>query len=170
MTKHDCNDLITLFNELFQETEKTILVGNGEEPLYLPGTPFHQVIFKADYFASALHEIAHWCIAGEARRQQVDYGYWYYPEGRNTEQQQLFESAEVKPQALECLFAQTAGSRFIVSQDNFSHDPQQDRESFAIKVAAQAQRFLIDGLPKRADLFRNRLLDFYADSPIRMGK
>lgn len=161
MTKHNHNDLIILFNELFQQSEKTILVGNGDEPLYLPGEPFHCVIFKADYFASALHEIAHWCVAGEARRQQVDYGYWYYPEGRNAEQQQLFESAEVKPQALECLFAQAAGSRFIVSQDNFSNDPQQDRESFANNVAEQAQRFLIEGLPDRAALFRNRLLDFY---------
>jgi elongation factor P hydroxylase len=167
MTKHDCQDLICLFNALFQETEKTILVGNGDEPLYLPGTPFHRVIFKADYFASALHEIAHWCIAGEVRRQQVDYGYWYYPEGRNTEQQQLFESAEVKPQALECLFAQAAGSRFIVSQDNFSDDPQLNQESFAKKVTEQAQRFLIDGLPDRAALFRNRLVDFYSESITR---
>jgi elongation factor P hydroxylase len=162
MTQHNCQDLIILFNELFQQSEHTILVGNGDEPLYLPGKPFHRVIFKADYFASALHEIAHWCIAGEARRQQIDYGYWYYPEGRTAEQQQLFEAAEIKPQALEYLFSQAAGSRFLVSQDNFTQDPQQDREFFARKVTEQAQRFLIDGLPDRAAQFRNRLLDFYS--------
>ncbi len=53
------------------------------------------------FYASALHEIAHWCIAGENRCQQVDYGYWYEPNGRSEERQFEFEKVEVKPQALE---------------------------------------------------------------------
>ncbi len=38
---------------------------------------------RTDFFASALHEISHWCVAGKARREQVDFGYWYCPDGRD---------------------------------------------------------------------------------------
>ncbi len=50
-------------------------------------------------FASALHEISHWCIAGKARRELVDFGYWYCPDGRDAMTQSQFEDVEVKPQA-----------------------------------------------------------------------
>src|SRR3546814_2809228 len=49
--------------------------------------------------------VAHWCLAGAARRRQDDYGYWYAADGRDLEQQHLFEQVEVKPQALELLFS-----------------------------------------------------------------
>src|SRR3990167_9984648 len=109
MRTHDCQDLIEIFNGLFEQSEATTLIGGSDEPMYLPAdqdNPFNRVIFTYDYYASALHEIAHWCLAGDARRKQVDYGYWYFPEGRTAEQQMLFENAEVKPQALECIFSQ----------------------------------------------------------------
>ncbi len=161
---HDCQDLIVLFNDLFQESENTILVGNGEEPLYLPSDqsdPFNRIIFTRDYFASALHEVAHWCVAGDKRRELVDYGYWYYPEGRNTEQQTLFQEAEVKPQAIEYLFSKAAKFNFVVSIDNFSNEQNIRRESFEKKIIEQAQSYLTQGLPTRAGIFRARLLDFY---------
>lgn len=164
MTTHHSQDLILIFNELFERSEKTILVSQGEEPLYLPADenfPLHRVIFKLDYFASALHEIAHWCIAGEDRRQLVDYGYWYYPEGRNMEQQELFEQVEVKPQALEYLFSKSAGSSFIVSQDNLMLAQDFNIASFEKKVLARAEQYLQEGLPRRAAFFNQRLLDFY---------
>jgi elongation factor P hydroxylase len=167
MTKHNCQDLILLFNDLFAASEKTILIGNAEEPIYLPAddtNKFHRVIFTRDYFASALHEIAHWCLAGDARRQQIDYGYWYFPEGRSAEQQKLFEDAEIKPQAIEYLFAMAAGSRFLVSQDNFTPGHGSSPEEFTRRVTEQAQIFLAHGLPERARLFRECLARFYQTS------
>lgn len=68
---HHCQDLIQLFNSLFSETEQTLLIGGGEEPIYLPKEASflsHRIIFTQDYYASALHEVAHWCIAGKQRR------------------------------------------------------------------------------------------------------
>ena len=76
------------------------------------------IYYKADYGSSALKEVAHWCVAGAARRKLVDYGYWY-KEFRNFEQQLAFEQHEVKPQALEWIFSQGAGIQFRLSVDNF---------------------------------------------------
>lgn len=82
--------LIELFNTLFVPLHNTVLEHSPDEPIYLPADSthaHHRICFAHGYFASALHEIAHWCIAGEARRQLVDFGYWYAPDGRNAEQQ-----------------------------------------------------------------------------------
>lgn len=110
------------FNALFREKYQTILVGGADEPIYLPkgydGSIFSQIIFTYDYAASALHECAHWCVAGEARRLQVDYGYWYEPDGRSLTQQQEFERVEVKPQAIEWILSKACGRNFRVSVDN----------------------------------------------------
>lgn len=106
--QHDAQDLVTLFNKTFLSTENTELAGGYNEPLYqpaMPDNPTHRILFTHDYFASALHEVAHWCVAGTTRRQQVDYGYWYEPDGRTQEQQHLFEKVEVRPQAFEWIFA-----------------------------------------------------------------
>lgn len=161
---HECRDLIFLFNALFEHSENTILVGNGDEPLYLPSdesNSINRIIFTRDYFASALHEVAHWCIAGDKRRGLVDYGYWYYPEGRDAEQQALFQQAEVKPQAIEYLFSKAARFPFVVSVDDFSNEQDIHREAFAKKIKEQARDYLTRGLPKKAEIFRARLLDFY---------
>lgn len=162
--KHNYQDLITLFNDTFAASENTRLIGNAEEPIYLPADErcsYHRVIFTRDYFASALHEIAHWCIASAARRQQIDYGYWYFPEGRSAEQQKLFEDAEVKPQAIEYLFATAAGSRFLVSQDNFTAGHGSTPEEFTRRVTEQAKWYLEHGLPVRAEIFMEQLRTLY---------
>ena len=120
---HDSRDLIRLFETCFAASYNTRLVGGAPEPIYLPADaeePMHRILFTHDYFRSALHEIAHWCVAGAARREQVDFGYWYAPDGRSAEQQSAFEQVEVKPQALEWLFCEAAGHRFRVSLDNLS--------------------------------------------------
>lgn len=120
---HSPNDLIMLFNDLFREAYRTVLVKGSDEPEYLPASGpegLAQVIFAHGYYASALHEISHWCIAGEHRRTLHDYGYWYCPDGRTLQQQEAFEQVEVKPQAIEWLFSVAAGSRFHISVDNLS--------------------------------------------------
>lgn len=45
---------------------------------------------------------------GEKRRQLVDFGYWYAPDGRSAEQQELFQAVEVKPQAMEWILSPAA--------------------------------------------------------------
>jgi|SRR5690554_5318616 len=161
---HNPNDLITLFNGLFRKTHETILVKGKNEPEYLPASgpgSLAQVVFAHGYYASALHEISHWCIAGAHRRTLHDYGYWYCPDGRTTEQQRAFEQVEVKPQALEWLFSVAAGSRFHISVDNLSGSGAADDGGFRQKVRKQAGYYLTNNLPDRAGIFFNALKQFY---------
>ncbi|RTQ98339.1 elongation factor P hydroxylase [Halomonas nitroreducens] len=162
---HRLEDVIALFDGLFLPTYRTRLVRGGDEPLYLPAdveTPWHRVIFARGFYASALHEISHWCIAGARRRALEDYGYWYLPDGRDAAQQRAFESVEVAPQALESLFAAACGRRFNVSVDNLG-EVAVDREAFQARVAARAARYEAEGLPRRAAAFRRALEGFYGE-------
>lgn len=161
---HNPDDLIMLFNDLFRENNRTILVRGSDEPEYLPAVEAGdvcQVIFAHGYFASALHEISHWCIAGAQRRTLRDYGYWYCPDGRSATQQQAFEQVEVKPQALEWLFSVAAQARFHISVDNLSGEGAADEAGFRGKVRAQANRYLEHGMPARARAFFDTLRLFY---------
>ncbi len=154
---HRLEDIIALFDGLFEETYRTRLVRGGDEPLYLPAdaeSPWHRVIFARGFFTSALHEISHWCIAGARRRQLEDYGYWYLPDGRDAQQQRDFEAVEVAPQALELLLSRACGLRFHVSVDNLDGDAEVDRDAFHAKVEARARRYLSEGLPLRAEALR----------------
>ncbi len=161
---HNPDDLIMLFNDLFRESFRTILVRGSTEPEYLPFSEpdgFAQVVFAHGFFASALHEIAHWCIAGEQRRRLHDYGYWYCPDGRSPEQQQAFEQVEIKPQAIEWLFSLAAGSCFNISVDNLAGDGAADERAFRRHVCDQSAHFLAVGLPPRAQQFFDVLTSFY---------
>jgi len=126
---------------------------------------FHQVIFARGFFASALHEVAHWCIAGESRRQRVDFGYWYAPDGRNAAQQKAFERVEVRPQALEWIFSQAAGSQFFISADNLGGDAT-DMDDFRHAVHSQVIQYCRQGLPTRALQFRDALSMFYGTAAV----
>ncbi|WP_423897082.1 elongation factor P hydroxylase [Candidatus Pelagadaptatus aseana] len=117
----DHRALIEVFNQTFELSHNTVLVGGAEEPIYLPADDSHRqhrIIFTRDYGASALHEVAHWLVAGPERRLQEDYGYWYAPDGRTQAQQDEFERVEIRPQAIEWLLSVAAGRRFRVSADN----------------------------------------------------
>ena len=164
--QHHPEELIALFNSLFEESHNTILVRGDDEPLYLPADsahPRHRIIFAHGFFASALHEIAHWCIAGKQRRMQVDYGYWYRPDGRNAEEQAAFEEVEARPQALEWIFSDACGKSFEVSIDNLSGVPV-DRERFVARVSAARGTYLETGLPARAGQFERALrLAYFGD-------
>lgn len=144
--------LIKTFDMLFKKTERTVLLSGGDEPIYLPGNEAHyfdRIIFKRDYFASALHELAHWCIAGRQRRKEVDYGYWYQADGRTEHQQRLFEEVEVKPQALEWILSQASGLRFRISTDNLNGQCG-DLSHFKRKIVQQTHDYLEQGMPRRA--------------------
>ena len=154
----DARALEAVFNDCFLVSEHTRLVGGAAEPLYQPAAQpggIHLLFYREDFFASALHETAHWCIAGPARRRQADFGYWYAPEGRDSQQQRAFEAVEVKPQALEWLFSLACGYPFQVSIDNLDAQSGRlpDTGAFRQAVAIEARRRRDNGLPPRAARF-----------------
>ncbi|ELR65060.1 Putative transporting ATPase [Photobacterium marinum] len=136
--------------------------------MYLPaddGHRQHRIVFARGYFASALHEISHWCIAGEERRLMEDYGYWYEPDGRNAKRQAEFEVVEIKPQAVEWILSASCGFRFQVSCDNLSGDSDSDWPGFTNKVRNQVIAYLELGMPPRAQVFSDVLRKYY-DVPL----
>jgi elongation factor P hydroxylase len=164
--RHDSQDLIVLFDRLFATAEGTRLVRGGSEPLYLPqgdDRPVAEVIFAHGFFASVLHEVAHWCLAGRARRLLRDYGYWYRPAGRTAAEQAEFEGVEARPQALEWIFSVAAGSVFHISADNLGgdHATMESEQRFRANVVAAARDFVARGLPPRALTFARALAEFY---------
>ncbi len=151
-----------LFDACFASRWNTRLIGGAEEPYYQPATSekhSHTLYYRQDYFASALHEVAHWCLAGEQRRQQFDLGYWYAPEGRTAQQQRAFEAVERKPQALEWFFSRACGYRFQVSVDNLPESAQEipDATAFHRSVLEQVGVWQKAGLPERAEIFYTAL-------------
>lgn len=154
--------LQNVFDRCFSVPENTLLCGGAAEPFYAPaagpGEP-HRLYYREDFFASALHEVAHWCIAGPARRLLPDFGYWYAPEGRDAGQQAAFEAVEVAPQALEWCFATACGYRFQVSTDNLAAErgAPADHRAFKAAVCREALRRASQGLPPRAARFHAAL-------------
>lgn len=179
-----CDRLEHCFDALFDRSESSIrkavknaadmkfprptrLEGGFDEPIYLPdleGTA--RIRYRLDYASSALHELAHWCIAGSSRLNQVDYGYWYEPDGRSQEQQKVFEQVEVKPQALEWLFSIAVGQAFNFSADNLDAKASVSAQ-FQSSVRQQAAVWLRQwdteghGLPQRASILLTALADCF---------
>jgi hypothetical protein len=132
----------------------TWLVGGFSEPFYkaAAGSSLSEVQFTRDYERSALHELAHWCIAGEARRRMDDYGYWYEPDGRTDRQQAQFFEVEVKPQALEKHFCHALDLPFGVSVDNLGNTAVDGIDEFKACVDRQYALYAAIGLPERASV------------------
>lgn len=163
---HLYQDLITIFNKCFSSEYNTQLVKGEDEPVYLPAGDehgHHALFFAHGFFSSALHECSHWLIAGDERRKLVDFGYWYLPDGRNAEQQALFQQVEVKPQALEWILSRASGHRFRVSIDNLN-GLESDTEAFKRAVFSQVSHYCNHGLPERAQHLRSALCAFYNQS------
>ncbi|MED5389122.1 MAG: elongation factor P hydroxylase [Pseudomonadota bacterium] len=165
---HRSDDLDRLFRATFFHSYGTVLEGGSDEPLYLPGQP-HRICYTRDYFRSALHEIAHWCVAGPARREQEDYGYWYAPDGRNAEQQAEFTRVEVLPQAYEALFCAACGHPFRVSLDNLNGEAGDER-GFAMTVRDKALSLVEKGLPERPRHWCQALADFYGRTSVSLDE
>lgn len=161
-------DLITIFHACFGADYNTRLVKGGNEPIYLPADEqrdYHAIFFAHGFFSSALHECSHWLIAGEERRKQVDFGYWYAPDGRTAEQQVLFQQVEVKPQAIEWILSKAAGHKFRVSIDNLDGE-QSDTAAFKHAVYEQVKHYCQNGLSERAKRFRNAISTFYGQNAV----
>lgn len=151
-----------VFDRCFSERWQTRLLGGAEEPYYQPARgkgQKHALYYRKDYFASALHEVAHWCIAGDERRLQPDFGYWYTPGDRDINQQHAFEAVETRPQALEWIFSRACGYRFRPSADNLELAARGllDVACFNRRVVAEARHWQERGLPSRADIFYRAL-------------
>ncbi len=161
---HQVDDLIKLFERTFYADFNTKVVKGDDEPIYIPANeqcPYHQIIFAHGFYASALHEIAHWCLAGPKRRLLEDFGYWYLPDGRNSEQQAKFEQAEIKPQAIEWALSVACGKGFDVSVDNLNGEAEPDRFAFKAKVWQQVQVYLSQGFPPQAQQLIQALAEYY---------
>ncbi|PQQ23492.1 elongation factor P hydroxylase [Photorhabdus hindustanensis] len=170
MIMHNYQQLIDIFNRCFGDEYNTRLVKGDNEPIYLPADEeisYNRIVFAHGFYASALHEIAHWCIAGKERRKLVDFGYWYCPDGRDAQTQSEFEKVEIKPQALDWLFCTAAGFPFNVSCDNLEGDFEPDRLAFQREVHAQIMDYLAQGIPTRAECFIQGLQSFYNTPPLK---
>jgi elongation factor P hydroxylase len=162
------SDLITIFESTFFKEFNTQLICGDDEPIYLPADesyPCHRIVFAHGYYASALHEIAHWLVAGEQRRLIEDYGYWYEPDGRSAAQQAEFEAVEIVPQAIEWAIAVSCGFKFDVSVDNLS-GIEIDRLGFKHKVHAQLLSYLENGFSERTTAMLNACTTFYNRAPL----
>jgi elongation factor P hydroxylase len=181
--QHHIQDIIDLFDECFYESFNTRLVKGNDEPIYLPAGKtdinipaqnYAQVVFAHGYYASALHEISHWCLAGEDRRTKIDFGYWYCPDGRSAEQQKAFQQAEIKPQSIEWALCLSAGFKFNVSCDNLSGDEfgnQPDSQAFEQQILQQISQYIEHGFPSRAQLLMIKLAARYQQNiPISISQ
>ncbi|WP_223670438.1 elongation factor P hydroxylase [Kangiella shandongensis] len=161
------------FNQYFAECNIQLIPG-ADEPFYRAArsaSEFAIIYSTYDYFSSALHELAHWCIAGEQRRQRDDYGYWYEPDGRSAELQQLFYQVEQKPQALEWAFSLAADLPFRLSLDNFNNTALQNGEveCFRDAVFSQLKHYFNAGFPYRAQRLIALLCRLYRNQqPIQL--
>lgn len=161
-------DLEALFRETLGTKWHTELRGGALEPLYLPaeGARPAQIHYTRDYFRSALHEVAHWCIAGTHRRQRVDFGYWYQPDGRDDTAQVDFQRVEQAPQALEWIFCAACAHPFCVSLDNLSGEAA-PAAPFERLVRRRAIAWLAPGaMPARAALWASALCRHYRQSEL----
>lgn len=166
--QHSTETLVKLFNQTFIDTYNTELICCEDEPIYRPADsqyPHHRIIFAHGFFASALHEISHWCVAGKERRLLEDFGYWYEPDGRSAERQAEFEKVEVKPQALEWIFSQSADFTFHFSADNIALN-NQPSEEFKQAVYQQVKHYLEHGLPTRALMWSECLINHYRSNQV----
>jgi elongation factor P hydroxylase len=129
------------------------LIGGAAEPFYLPGNEDRHALIRytRDYAASALHELAHWCIAGESRRGLPDYGYWYEPPPRSVNEQAAFFRVEVPVQALEAGLAAACGLPFRVSMDDLT-----GADTALEELRTQVRRYLdeVRAVPPRAQRLR----------------
>jgi elongation factor P hydroxylase len=151
--------VLNSFESCFYQKFKTKLMSGAEEPFYQAPKDGRDALihFRYNYLRSALHETAHWCLAGPQRLKLDDWGYWYQPDGRDVEQQSQFFKVEIKPQAIEMAFCRALGIPFDVSIDNLN-GPQGPALAFAEAVQEQYKSYKKEGFPKRAELFRKALL------------
>jgi len=144
-------DLQKHVNQNFLSEFNTKILGGFSEPFYKAATSNDQaeIQFTRNYTRSALHELSHWLVAGDERRTQDDFGYWYLPDGRNQEEQNRFYQCEIKPQAIERALCEALEIEFEVSADNLDNSVSGTKK-FCSDVQIQFEKYKKLGFPKRA--------------------
>ncbi|CAG9296926.1 elongation factor P hydroxylase [Celerinatantimonas diazotrophica] len=139
-----CQDLINMFVGILPNLT---IEGEADEPFYqAPRANSNAILyFRSNYPRSLLHEMSHYCLAGDRRRDLDDFGYWYTPCGRTTEEQLRFEVVEARPQGLEKLMCEIVGIKFSPSTDDFSGRP--PSESFLQHLELAYQEMLVNPPP-----------------------
>lgn len=117
-----CDVLIKLLAEVLPDLQ---IQGGADEPFYEAAKDGKKAIlyFRDNYVRSLAHELSHFLLAGNRRRQLDDFGYWYFPCGRTEEEQIQFEKVEARPQGLEKVICEVIGVKFSPSLDDFSGRP-----------------------------------------------
>lgn len=160
-------NLEAYFDEIVGVLYETSLKGGAKEPYYEARNRelgCAVIWYREDYLRSALHELAHWCVAGTERRTQNDYGYWYEPDGRTESQQALFFEVERRPQAIERWFCEILGVPFAVSLDNLDGSVTPTAVvTFEIAVESSYRSLLERGVSPRMQLV-SRVLKLARDS------
>ena len=131
-----CQYLTATFLGVFPRLQ---IIGGKDEPYYVApkGDEDAIIYFRSNYPRSLLHEVAHYCLAGDRRRKIDDFGFWYAPCGRTEEEQSLFESVEARPQGLERAMCEIIGLKFVPSLDDFSGRPPSEKFLNEMEVAYQ---------------------------------
>jgi len=161
--------LLTLLNNKYLKQFNTQIVGGFDEPFYKASVNDNpaEIQFSHDYIRSALHELSHWCVAGEERRKLDDYGYWYAVDGRSQQQQDEFFKLEIKPQAIEWAFSIVCGVKFEASVDNLNNAVN-GIEKFKENLEIQMYEHVKNGFSKRVSeiiklIADNQAIDSYMD-------
>ncbi|XPE56836.1 elongation factor P hydroxylase [Shigella flexneri] len=118
------------------------------------------LVFAHGFLASALHEIFTRVSPVKQKREQVDFGYWYCPDGRDAETKGQFEDVEVKPQAFDCVVARGGGFRSTLAATTWKVTLNRTIV-FQRRVHAQVMTYLTRGIPSRpATLWTTQLLPY----------
>ena len=144
--------LLNIINNKILNKYNTVLIGGFDEPFYkvFENGNRAEIQFTHDYIRSALHELSHWCVAGEVRRKIDDYGYWYAEDGRNQQQQDEFFKVEIKPQVIEWAFSIVCGVKFEASVDNLDNSVN-GVDEFKQQLKHQLVKVLKSGFEPRVD-------------------
>ena len=147
------------FNACFGKKYRVEMRGGADEPEYIPPRTDQtgKLIYRSDYASSALHEAAHWCIAGPARRARVDFGYEYSPPPRTPLEQDQFFRFERRVQALEWIFSDCAQVIFHPSADNLEVDTDQFLGQLELAKEQELHRLECQ-VHSRASVFKRTLM------------
>ncbi|ONG14617.1 elongation factor P hydroxylase [Escherichia coli] len=133
---HHYEQLIEIFNSCFADDFNTRLIKGDDEPIYLPAdaeVPYNRIVFAHGFYASAIHEISHWCIAGKAR---VAAGYPFNVSCDNLEgdfePDRVVFQRRVHAQVMDYLEngIPERPARFIKALQNYYHTPELTAEQF----------------------------------------
>ncbi len=124
--------------------------------------PYNRIVFAHGFYASAIHEISHWCIAGKARRELVDFSATGIARmGVMPKRKASLKMLKRSRRHSTGCSVLAAGYPLNVSCDNLEGDFEPDRVVFQRRVHAQVMDYLANGIPERPARFIKALQNYY---------